>query len=70
MPRTVSVRVYRALPQRHGVAGFDLTRGLGFDIVDAYAALVDFFHGERTGFVEAGGPQPFVDSQFVHWRLF
>jgi hypothetical protein len=62
--------VDRALPQRHGVAGFDFARGLGFGAVDRDTALVYFLDRERAGFVETGGPQPFVDAQFIHWGLF
>ena len=50
----------------HQVARFDLARWLGHLSVDQHTPLVQLVGRERTCFVEAGGPQPFVDAEFVH----
>ena len=61
-----------ALAQCNGVAGANLTRGLGIGLVDGDAALANFFHGQAAGFVEPRTPQPFVQTHgfnFTHGAI-
>jgi hypothetical protein len=52
------------------VAGTDLARGLGGDVVRGDAVHVAGFGGLLAGFEEASGPEPLVDACAGHESIF
>ena len=58
-----------ALAQRNRVTHAHFTRGLGGRTIDRYPVFADLFHGQAAGFVKAGSPEPFVQTEggnFTH----
>jgi hypothetical protein len=59
-----------ALSGADHVPNFDFSGCFGRLAIDLYATFANFVRGQRPGLVKPGGPQPFVDSYFVHKVLF
>ena len=59
-----------ALTGADNVANLDLAGGFGCLTIDFHAALANFVRGQGPRLVKPGGPEPFVDSDFVHKTPF
>ena len=59
-----------ALSGADNVTHFDLSGGFGRLAIDFHPALANFIRGQGPRLVKPGGPQPFVDSDFVHKTPF